>query len=166
MEYIFSTAIKEDLPRILELIDLRIRWMDQVGIRQWNVTDYQTVYPESHYLEHLEQGRLFVLRRGTDNIIIAAAVLYETDPRWPDSDTANAYYVHHFVADTNEKGSGAHLLQHLEHTALAHGKPVLRLDCKIGSQKLNAYYKEKGYVFCGTCVDGKYSGNLQEKRLK
>lgn len=166
MDYTFSLAVEKDLPHIHTLIDRRIRWMDQMGIQQWNVTDYQTVYPEEHYIEQMKQNHLYVLKRCSDASVVAAAVLYDTDPRWPDTEEIPAYYVHHFVADLQEKGAGEILLRHLEEIALQHGKPVLRLDCPSDSPRLNLYYHRKGYVHCGTCVDGKYRGNLKEKQLK
>ena len=166
MEYTFGLAVKDDLPSIHALIDQRIRWMDKVGIRQWNVTDYQTVYPESHYVEQLAQNHLYVLRRSSNRAVVAAAALYDADPRWPQNDNTSAYYVHHFVADRQEKGAGATLLRHLEELALLHEKSVLRLDCPSDSPRLNLYYQQKGYIPCGFCVDGKYKGNLKEKSLK
>lgn len=166
MDYTFCLAIESDLPGIHALIDRRIHWMDDMGIRQWNVTDYQTVYPESHYIEQMEQKHLYVLKRSSDATIAATAVLYDSDPRWPKANGIPAYYVHHFAADQTAKGAGAILLHHLEQLALQNGKSVMRLDCPSDSPRLNQYYQEKGYVPCGTCVDGKYKGNLKEKILK
>ena len=43
----FRAARGGDLERIEALIDARIRWMDETGIRQWNVTNYREVYPRA-----------------------------------------------------------------------------------------------------------------------
>ena len=165
MDYQFCLADQSLLEQIYALIDRRIRWMDEVGIRQWNVTDYWGVYPKEHYIEQMQHDRLFVLKHTDDNTVVATAVLYEVDPRWPDGDTASAYYVHHFASSPEEKGVGKLLLQHLEEYTRQRGKTVLRLDCADGNIRLNRYYAEKGYRPCGTCVDGLYRGILQEKHL-
>lgn len=164
--YQFGLARTTELEEIFALIDRRIQWMDEVGIRQWNVTDYWGVYPREHYIQQLQQNRLYVLRRITDNTVVGTAVLYETDDRWPDGMFACAYYVHHFASALNEKGVGELLLNHLEDLARAHGKDSLRLDCAGDSPRLNRYYAEKGYVLMGSCTDGVYRGNLREKRFQ
>ncbi len=163
MDYQFVLADKSTLEQIYALIDQRIHWMDEVGIRQWNVTDYWGVYPKEHYVEQMQQNRLYVLKRASDQTVVAVAVLYETDERWAGEQDVPAYYVHHFAADTHEKGAGALLLQHLEHTARRDGKAALRLDCADDNPRLNQYYAKKGYVLVGTCVDGVYRGNKREK---
>ena len=165
MDYQFDLADESVLEAVYALIDRRIDWMDAVGIRQWNVTDYWGVYPKEHYVEQMRHDRLFVLKRAADGAVVGTAVLYETDPRWPDGETASAYYVHHFAASPDEKGAGAVLLRHLEKYTRQKGKAALRLDCADGNTRLNRYYREKGYSPCGTCVDGLYRGILQEKPL-
>ena len=39
MDYEFKPGELTDLPQVYDIIDERIHWMDQVGIKQWNVTD-------------------------------------------------------------------------------------------------------------------------------
>ena len=165
MDYQFALADESVLEQIYMLIDRRIGWMDEVGIRQWNVTNYWATYPKEHYIEQMRHGRLFVLKRTNNGAVVATAVLYEVDPRWPDGYTASAYYVHHFATSLEEKGVGKILLHHLEEYTRQQGKAVLRLDCADGNTTLNRYYAEKGYRPCDTCVDGLYRGILQEKNL-
>ena len=165
MNYQFGLADESVLEQIYALIDRRIGWMDEVGIRQWNVTDYWGVYPREHYVEQMRHGRLFVLKDATSGAVAATAVFYERDPRWPDDAQVDTYYVHHFASSPDAKGAGRRLLQHLEEYARQKGKTVLRLDCADGNSKLNRYYQEKGYLPCGTCVDGLYRGILREKHL-
>lgn len=163
MPYQFGLADESALDQIYALIDQRIQWMDNNGIRQWNVTDYWGVYPKEHYVEQIHQKHLYVLKRTSDQTVVAVAVLYESDERWAGEQDVPAYYVHHFAADSCEKGAGALLLQHLEHIARRDGKAALRLDCADDNPRLNQYYKQKGYVLTGTCVDGVYHGNKREK---
>lgn len=166
MDYQFGLADESVLEQIYTLIDRRIRWMDEVGIRQWNVTDYWGVYPKEHYIEQMQQNRLYVLKRLPDLAVVGTAVLYETDGRWPDGQCIPAYYVHHFATALTEKGAGKFLLEQLEELARTEGKDALRLDCPSDNPRLNQYYEEKGYVLMGTCVDGVYCGNRREKRFQ
>ena len=161
--YQFSQGVPADLPRFYDLLRARIAWMDQVGIRQWNTTDYWTVYPESHYEALTQRGEFYVLRR-PDGLLAAGAALYDSDPRWPDC-TPPAFYVHHLVTDQAERGAGREMLRHCEDLGRRRGKVYLRLDCAIDNGPLNRYYEEQGYVYAGTCVDGAYSGNLRQKPL-
>lgn len=165
MDYHFALAGTAELEQVYALIDRRIHWMDEMGIRQWNVTDYWGTYPREHYVEQLQHGHLYVLKRVPAGTVAGIAVLYETDGRWDSEQDIPAYYVHHFAADVGEAGAGAILLNHLEEQARRDGKAALRLDCPSHSVRLNRYYEEKGYVFKGTCVDGVYRGNRREKRF-
>ena len=165
MDYTFELAQASDLEQVYELIDRRIRWMDEVGIRQWNVTDYWGVYPKEHYMDCLDRGELYVMRRNRDGLAIGVAVLYESDERWADAAPANAYYVHHFATDLTEKGVGVQMLRCMETLGARQGKQFLRLDCSVDNPTLNSYYEEAGYRFAGYCMDGVYHGTRREKRL-
>lgn len=165
MDYTFEPAHPSDLERVYELIDRRIHWMDEVGIRQWNVTDYWGVYPKKHYMDCLDRGELYVIRRNSDDIAVGVAVLYESDARWEDAPPARAYYVHHFATDLAEKGIGTQMLYLMEKLGVRNGKQFLRLDCSTDNPKLNAYYEAAGYRFAGYCIDGVYHGTRREKAL-
>lgn len=159
----FGPASPADLPRVFELIDSRIRWMDEKGIRQWNVTDYWGCYPPEHYRRAVDMGCMHLLRR-PDGEIVCMAVLWHEDPRWP-TDGVPAFYVHHLVTALDAPGVGREMLRRCEGYAAAMGKRFLRLDCAVDSPVLNAYYKQQGYAPAGQCVDGLYAGVLRQKRV-
>lgn len=165
MDYYFGPATESDIDQICALIDQRLRWMDEAGIRQWNTIGYWDIYPKEHYMELLQAGNLYVLRCTADGLIVAVAAAYDSDPRWPDGMDGSAYYIHHFATDTHSKGAGAILLEYLEALSRQRGKSAIRLDCNADNPRLNQYYEEKGYVYAGTCVDGAYEGNRREKRF-
>lgn len=48
-QYIFELAQYGDIKDILSLIKLRIKWMDEKGIEQWNKTDYLNCYPSEYF---------------------------------------------------------------------------------------------------------------------
>ena len=59
--YIFREIEKDEIPQMFNLILERIKWMDEKGIKQWNVTKYDEVYPQSYYEERRKKHEIFVL---------------------------------------------------------------------------------------------------------
>ena len=164
-QFTFRAAERDEVPAVFDLIMARVRWMDKVGIRQWNVTDYAGCYPPAHYEAARERGDLFVL---TDEEGIAAcAVLLQEDERWPEALQAEpAFYLHHLASRIGAKGAGRRFLQMAEEYALTQGKTRFRLDSADDNTFLAEYYTAQGYVPVGTCVDGLYTGILREKVLQ
>ena len=165
--YTFRQAERDEVPAVFDLIMARVRWMDENGIRQWNVTDYAGCYPLPHYEAARRRGDLFVMTDDT-NAIIACAVLRHDDERWPErmQSAEPAFYLHHFAARVGEKGVGPIFLRMAEKYALTQGKTRFRLDSADDNAFLADYYTQQGYVPVGTCVDGLYSGILREKVLQ
>ena len=164
--YVFRPAEEHEVPAVFDLIMARVRWMDEVGIRQWNVTDYAGCYPPAHYEAARQRGDLFVLT--DDSGIVACAVLRRDDERWPAAmqAAAPAFYLHHLATRVGAKGAGRIFLQMAEEYALRLGKTRFRLDSADDNTFLADYYTAQGYVPVGNCVDGLYSGILREKVLQ
>ena len=150
------------LGAVMNLIEQRIGWMEQIGLRQWNTDGYQAAYPPAYFADKMRRGELYMLKR--DGRVAAAAVLLEADDRWPEG--GSALYLHTFVADRREKGAGGALLALAEALARERGKDLLRLDCAADNPRLNDYYAQKGYRPAGRCAEGGYAGILREKRLR
>ena len=164
--YVFRKAEEHEVPAVFDLIMARVRWMDEVGIRQWNVTDYAGCYPPAHYEAARQRGDLFVL---TDEQGIAAcAVLRKDDERWPEAMqiAEPAFYLHHLATRIGAKGAGRIFLQMAEEYALHLGKTRFRLDSADDNAFLADYYAAQGYAAVGACVDGLYTGILREKTLQ
>lgn len=163
MTFNFEPAKTENLTEIYSLYEQRVQWMDTVGLKQWNVTDYLNAFPLSYYRGLQKSGKLYVLKHNQQ--IIGALALSDHDDFWPDSDIASAYYVHHLVSDSRYRGAGRLMLEHAEKIAADNGKEYLRLDCAIDNIALNQYYQSMGYVYAGKCQDGPYLGNRLTKKL-
>ena len=164
--FTFRPAEKAEVPAVFDLIMGRVRWMDTVGIRQWNVTDYAGCYPLHHYEAARQRGALFVMAN-EEGVIVACAVLRQDDERWPEAMqlAEPAFYLHHFATRVGMKGVGPIFLHMAEEYALTQGKTRFRLDSADDNAFLTDYYPAFGYVPVGTCVDGLYSGILREKVL-
>jgi len=165
--YALRPAQQHEVQAVFDLIMARVRWMDLVGIRQWNVTDYAGCYPLSHYEAARRRGDLFVMTDEAD-AIVACAVLRQEDERWPQAMQAAepAFYLHHFATRVGATGVGRIFLRLAEEYALRQGKTRFRLDSADDNAFLADYYTCQGYVPVGTCVDGLYSGILREKMLQ
>lgn len=150
---------------MLGLIHQRIAWMDRVGIRQWNVTDYDGVYPPEYYEDCWRRGELFALEDAATGLVICAGAFKRQDDRWPPELHAPALYLHHLAADLTHRGAGRRFLLRAEAFAASEGMQYLRLDSAIDNPALTAYYEALGYVPAGRCVDGLYEGVLRQKLL-
>ena len=168
---------------MFRLIMGRVAWMDEVGIRQWNVTKYDECYPPEYYAAHAEAGRIFCLADEDETTkaeprLIAVGLLLEEDERWPDGiartdeetgetlPAASAYYLHHFATAVGApKGIGGVFLRAAEEYGAAQGKTWFRLDSADDNETLEAYYTSRGYEPAGMCVDGLYTGILRQKKL-
>lgn len=165
MKYTFKLADEFILDKIYNLYEKRIKWMDEVGIKQWNIINYNEVYPKSYYRNQIESNNLYVLLNDMDEVL-GAIVVIEEDDRWNDYDKYKAYYLHNFVTDNKIKGLGKVILGNVEKLAIENNKQKLRLDCAENNKFLNDYYENLGYILVGKCVDGVYKGNKREKVLK
>lgn len=163
-KYIFRKITKEEIPQMFQLILQRMKWMDEKGIKQWNVTKYDEVYPLSYYENKRKKDQVFVLANNKTNEIVCAAVLKEKDSRW-EEDNEPAVYLHNFVTKIGETGAGALFLRLAEEYAMGAGKKYFRLDSAVDNDTLEQYYESKGYCSVGTCVDGMYEGILRQKLL-
>ena len=163
-EYVFRAIKDDELPLMFELIMSRVRWMDEVGIKQWNVTKYDEVYPLPYYESHAKDGEVFVLTECEAGRMVCAAVLKREDDRW-SCDGARAIYLHNFASALDAKGTGSIFLELAEEYAKTEGMEYFRLDSADDNAFLESYYTARGYEAVGTCVDGLYSGILRQKKL-
>lgn len=167
--YIFRPITKEEIPVMFDLIQQRVAWMDEVGIRQWNVTGYATVYPLEYYEHYRQLGQVYVLEDSETGQILSAAVLKEDDERWYHeawSQTEPAVYLHNFVAKLGCPGVGSKFLELAEDHARNRGMAWFRLDSADDNAFLERYYTQRGYQAVGHCIDGLYTGILRQKALR
>ena len=57
-------ARQDELEKIFALYAARVRWMDEVGIHQWNNTDYLSAYPPDDYADMQRRGKSDFARSG------------------------------------------------------------------------------------------------------
>lgn len=150
-----------EVPEMFRLILKRIAWMDEKGIRQWNVMDYEKAFPLEFY-EALSRNEMVFGLREEAGTLVAAAVLTEADDNW--SDDGLALYLHSFVTEVGSEAGGEFLRQ-AEDYARGIGKTYFRLDSAADNPGLARYYESQGFQAVGTCKDGAYTGILRQKQL-
>lgn len=168
-QYLFREIKKEEIPQMFQIILERMKWMDDKGIKQWNVTKYDEVYPPSYYEEKRRKGEVFVLEDTSINQIVCVGVLKEEDDRWQQECSGfhegTAFYLHNFATKVGKKEIGTVFLQLAEEYAAKKGKDYFRLDSADDNETLTQYYERQGYVPVGKCEDGLYTGILRQKKL-
>lgn len=164
--YVFRKIKQHEVPEMFSLIRQRMKWMDEKGIRQWNVMEYDKVYPESYYEEERQKGQVYVLADPKTDGIVCAGVLKEEDERWEGHEAVPAFYVHNFASRVGVKGAGTAFLKALEGYAEKEGKVCLRLDSAEDNLPLARYYEKQGFFSAGICREGPYQGILREKKLQ
>lgn len=162
-KFLFRKAQLSEVPAIFDLIKQRIQWLDDHGLRGWNMTDYAARYPLSYYESVLDD--LFVLVDSASGDVLSAGVFFSEDERWTGFDPVPAFYLHNFVSCTGAPHVGTKFLQYAEEYARTQGKQYLRLDSCQDNERLTAYYEKLGYLPCGLCDDGPYHGILRQKKL-
>ncbi len=160
--YTFLPAVESDLPAVFKLIDDRINWMDEVGLKQWNVTNYWECYPESYYRMRMDMGELYIMKDAKGNAV-ATAALIKDDYRWPGD--KDAFHVHHLATAIGIHGIGAIAIDFCKDISRKFNMPYLRLDCAVGNDMLNNFYKDLGFTYAGPIVDRLYTGNKLEFKL-
>ena len=58
----FREATIHDVDAIMALVQLRIDWMNAVGLHQWNETDYFGRYPRSYWEKNIDFFLVHILR--------------------------------------------------------------------------------------------------------
>lgn len=157
---IFRKVKLSEIPQIFNLILERMKWMDEKGIKQWNVMEYDKVYPLSYYEEM--SAKLYVLADDKDREILCAAVLLEEDDRWDD--TEPAIYIHNLVSKAGSD-SGYKFLSNIEELAKSKNKKYIRLDSSKDNEGLTKFYEKFGFEPAGACSEGPYRGILRQKRV-
>lgn len=163
MKYELMQAKMSDLYEAYSIIVERVKWMNENGIHQWNVTGYLERYSIKYFKECIENGTLYIMKRNGKTEAIA--VLLEKDLRWGESKEDTAYYIHNFASRLKNKGLGKIMIGEIEKLAARKNKKYVRLDCPVNNSKLNEYYRKAGYEMRGQCDEIVYKGNLREKKI-
>ena len=162
--HMFRPLALAEVPVMFGMFLSRVQWMNENGIRHWNVTKYHEAYPLEYCLQEWPAGTMHALTDICTGELLAAGSLLDEDGFWPE-DGVPAVYLHRFVSRIGAGGAGAVFLAQAGRWARARGAEYLRLDSADDNPRLAYYYEEKGFLPVGICTDGPYTGILRQKKL-
>ena len=103
MELVFEQAQINNIPEAYSIIEKRVQWMENKGIRQWNTTDYLNTYPLAYFEAHQKAGNLYIAKDAVSDKVLGLMVLMPHDTRWEGYEESDSYFVHNFATDPEVK---------------------------------------------------------------
>ncbi|MDR3714846.1 MAG: GNAT family N-acetyltransferase [Puia sp.] len=164
----------EDLDTIRELFGLAIQYQQSKAANHWHGMDEALIKREIG--EHLHwkiveegiveekmmrekmmrekrmvAGRGRVREQALPAIVCFFSVAFADSLVWDERDADPSLYLHRIITNPAFRGRGyvKHIIAWAESFGAAAGKRYIRLDTHVDNQRLNAYYQECGFVFCG-----------------
>jgi RimJ/RimL family protein N-acetyltransferase len=141
---IITPSIPEDVPAIRDLFDAAIAYQKQKFGKHWQGFNEELVATEISKHLHwkiMEAGAIasFFSIAFTDALV------------WDERDADPAIYLHRIVTNPAFRGKG--YVRHITTWAMDYGrdagKRFVRLDTDRENARLNVYYQQCGYRFCG-----------------
>jgi ribosomal protein S18 acetylase RimI-like enzyme len=134
----------DDLPRIEELFDLAIQYQKTQSTNFWHGMDRNLIEHEIRNGLHwkiVESGDIACLFSIalTDRIV------------WEDRDQEPSIYLHRIVTNPAFRGKGyvRQIIAWAEEFGRERGLQYVRLDTNRDNRRLNDYYRDCGFEFCG-----------------
>jgi len=140
---ISNTAI-EDLDIIRELYSLAIQYQKSKSEIYWHGMDHALIEKEIKNQLHWKIVE-------DDQITCFFSVAFTDRLVWDERDADPSIYLHRIVTNPAFRGRGyvKNIVAWAEQFGRASGKHFVRLDTHKDNQRLNAYYLECGFVYCG-----------------
>jgi ribosomal protein S18 acetylase RimI-like enzyme len=134
----------DDLPVIRELFAAAISYQKVKFGKHWHGLNEDQLLSEIDNHQHWKIVE--------DGVIAAFFSIAFTDALiWEERDADPAIYLHRIVTNPAYRGRGyvGAITDWAENYARAAARLFVRLDTDVENTRLNAYYRECGYVFCG-----------------
>ncbi len=163
---LLETALPEELPVVMGILDECAAWLHARGIAQWALP--QPPHEWEKMRGQIARGNVFLARREADRSLIGTLRIEWEDARlWPD-DPIGGGYVHSLAIRSSVRGHriGAGLLQWAQGRIADRGRKYLRLDCWKENAALCRYYESLGFRRCGDFEIGAWTGALYEKEAR
>lgn len=157
-----ETALPEELPVVMDILDECAAWLHSRGIAQWVLP--QPPHEWEKMRGQIALGQVYLVRLEADWSLIGTLRFEWEDPFWDDhSDVAG--YVHALAIRNHVRGHslGTRLLDWAQSHIAAQGRKYIRLDCWKENARLRRYYENLGFRYCGEFVDRNWVGALYEK---
>ena len=157
--YTYEFVQEHELTKVINIIKKRIEWMDEKGLKQWNDGDYLEYYSPEYFLNKIQSKEMLAMKEH-EKIIGIVGFFYD-DERWNHDEAF--IYLHHLATDPNYHNIGKTYVKACEDIAKQMGKLGIRLDCQKGTDAINRFYDDMGYLSKGEIISGGYVGICKEK---
>lgn len=160
---VIETALSEELPIVMGILDECAVWLHSRGIAQWALP--QPPHEWEKMKGQIAQGHVVLARLEADRSVVGTIRIEWEDPElWPD-DLGEAGYVHALAIRCHVRGHhlGERLLQWAQGQIADAGRKYIRLDCWNRNEVLCRYYENLGFRCCGVYKAGSWVSALYEK---
>jgi len=140
----FTPTTIDDLPVIRELFAAAIAYQKVKFGKHWHGLN------EAQLLSEIDNHLHWKIVE-TDAIGAFFSIAFTDELIWEERDSEPAVYLHRIVTNPLYRGKGyvGAITNWAENFGRAAGKRFVRLDTDVDNSRLNVYYREHGYVFCG-----------------
>lgn len=144
MNMIITNTVAEDLGVLEELFLHAIQYQQTKTGNSWQEMNRPLIEREIR-----EQLHWKILETG--QIACFFSVAYTDRLIWGEKDADPSIYLHRIVTNPAFRGKGyvKHILSWAGEFGRSNGKQYVRLDTDMDNRRLNEYYRECGFVFCG-----------------
>ena len=141
---VFRQSSPDDIPEICELFDAAIAFQKQKFGKHWHGLK------EELLLAEIRDGLHWKIMEG-DQIAAFFSIALTDALVWDERDADPAIYLHRIVTNPAFRGRGyvPLITDWAETYGRETGLTFVRLDTDRDNTRLNAYYQECGYRFCG-----------------
>lgn len=142
---IITQSIPDDVPVIRELFAAAIEYQKQKVDNHWHELNEAGLVKEI-----AEQLHWKIMEK--DRIAAFFSIAFTDALIWDERDADPAIYLHRIVTNPSFRGRGyvGAITDWAEAYGGEAGKAFVRLDTDRNNTRLNAYYQQCGYTFCGT----------------
>lgn len=164
LEISITTAEETDIDEIINVLERRIKWMDEHGIRQW-VNGYTQRYNREYFIRKINSGDNCYIARSYGEMV-GVIMLEKESYLFSEAATGDTgYYIKHFASV--RKGAGALLLEHAYKISEKSGKKSIYTNCNSLNPRLVQYFKDEGFSVIGKgIIYDTYHYYLLEKKIK
>ena len=135
----------EDLDILEDLFGLAIQYQQSKSSNSWHGMNRMLI--ENEIRENLHWKIV-----EEDQIACFFSIAFNDRLVWDDRDAEPSIYLHRIVTNPTFRGKG--YVKHIVAWAEAYGRTAgmhwVRLDTHRDNERLNAYYQQCGFVFCGS----------------
>ena len=140
----------EDLDKIMEIIGVTVKEMNENGNFQWDES-----YPNREvFINDIKEGTLYVAVDDNDEVTGTGVANFDSFEEYDNLEWKSGkddYVIHRLAVDNKYRNTGvaAFLIENIEKEIIKKGKYFMRTDTNSKNLKAQRFFEKMGYVFVG-----------------